>query len=206
MRKFDDEFRVALRDAVRGIESESGVEVVATILPRTGRYWDILLLSGLVPAAIMLTVLMFIETEFWYVLIYLETLGAFLFGMGLVWLFPPLLRFFVGKKRLRARVELEARALFQKAGIHETKERIGILIFMAWYERQAVVIADRGAEELVPPDELETIEGRFSDALMDRDVAQAILDSLSSLQPMMKDYIPRDVHDVNELPDELWLH
>ena len=149
---------------------------------------------------------MFIETEFWYVLIYLETLGAFLIGAGIFWLFPPLLRMLLGKDRLKARVELEARALFQKAGIHETKERIGVLIFMAWYERTAVVVADRGAEELLPPDELETMERQFADALMERDVAQAVLDKLHALKPLMKVYIPKSVHDLNELPDELWLH
>lgn len=206
MRKFDDEFRVALRDAVRGIESESGVEVVATILPRTGRFWGLLLLGGLVPALLVFTFLMFLEAEFWYVLIYMETVGTFLIGMGVLWVFPPLQRWLIGKKRIRARVELEARALFQKAGIHETKERIGVLIFMAWFERVAVVVADRGAEELIPPDELATIERQFSDALMEKDVAQAVLDRLHALQPLMKVYIPRSVHDLNELPDELWLH
>ena len=206
MRKFDDSFRVALRERVEAIESESGVEIVATVMPRAARHWHIYLLCGLVPSFLVLTLMMFLEAEFWYVLIYLETLGALLIGAALPWIFPGLLRLLVGRKNLRHQADTAARALFQRAGIVETGERIGLLIVYNWFEKLAVVLPDTGAEELIPPDELDAIRQGADAAIADGDPAQAILDHLAAIQPLLTKYIPRDIHDINELPDELWLH
>ena len=205
MRKFDDDFKSALRTAVEATEAVSGVELVVTILPRASRYWDTFLAAGLLTSFLVLTIMMFIPTEFWYVLIYLETLGAFLLTLGILWAFPGLVRLLT-RKKMHALVETTTRALFQKAGMVETSDRIGILVLFAWYERTVIVLPDTGAEELLPPDELAQLTARFQTIFTERDPAQAILDRLEEARPLFEVYIPRDVHDINELPDELWLH
>lgn len=206
MRKFDAEFKDALRQTIEDIESESGAEVVATILPRADRYWDTYLFTGLAVSMTVLTVMMLIPTEFWYVLIYLETVGSLLLTIGLLWAIPGLARFLIGRKRLRRRAETEARALFQKAGMVETKERIGILVVFAWFEREVIFLTDTGATEMIPPDEITTIQNRLAGVYQHGDPASAILEQLAHLSPTLQVYIPRSVHDINELPDELWLH
>ncbi len=206
MRKFDEDFRVALRQQVEAIEAESGVEIVATVMPRATRYWHVYLLWGIIPAMLVLTFMMFLEAEFWYVLIYLETIGALILGGALPWIFSGLVRLSVGKKGLRKEAENAARALFQRAGMVETEDRIGVLIVYNSFERLAVVVPDTGAEEFIPPDELAVIQEGADAAIAQRDAAQGILDHLDSLVPMMRNYIPRDINDINELPDELWLH
>lgn len=206
MRSFDADFKDALRSVVEDIESESGAEVVATILPRADRYLATYLLAGLCVSFSVLTVMMFIPTEFWYVLIYLETVGTFLFTVGLMWVFPGITRFLTGRKRMRKRAESEARALFQRAGIVETRERIGILVVFAWFEKEVIFLPDTGAEEMLPPDELDTLRNRLSEVFDHPDPATSILEQLSSMKNTLKVYIPRDIHDINELPDELWLH
>ena len=80
------------------------------------------------------------------------------------------------------------------------------MIVYVWYERVAVVLLDTGAEELLPPDELGVIAAGADAAIRDRDPAQAILHHLRSLPPVLEGYIPRDVHDINEQPDEKRLH
>ena len=205
MRKFDDDFKSALRTAVEATEAVSGVELVVTILPRASRYWDTFLAAGLLTSFLVLTVMMFIPTEFWYVLIYLETLGAFLLTLGILWAFPGLVRL-LNRKKMHALVETATRALFQKAGMVETSDRIGVLVLFAWYERTVIMLPDTGAEELLPPDELAQLTARFQTIFTDRDPAQAILDRLEEARSLFELYIPRDVHDINELPDELWLH
>ena len=206
MRKFDEDFRVALRQRVEAIEAESGVEIVATVMPRATRYWHVYLLWGIIPAMLVLTFMMFLEAEFWYVLIYLETIGALILGGALPWIFSDLVRLSVGKKGLRKEAENAARALFQRAGMVETRERIGILVVFAWFEKEVILIPDRGAEEMIPPDELETLDNRLSEVFSHPDPANAILEQLATMKNTLKLYIPRDIHDINELPDELWLH
>ncbi len=206
MRKFDAGFKGALRSVIEDIESESGVEVVATILPRADRYWDTYLLASLCVSLTVLTVMMFVPVEFWYVLIYLETIGALFFTFGLMWIFPGIARFLIGRKRLCRRVETETRALFQRAGMVETRERIGILIVFAWFEKEVIFLPDIGAEEMLPPDVVGTLKNQLKEVFISTDPANAMLDRLAGLKDILKVYIPPDVHDINELPDELWLH
>lgn len=206
MRKFDNAFREDLRKAVESVESTSGVELVATIMPRAAGHWHLYLLCGLIPSFLVLTIMMFIPTEFWYVLIYLETVGTLLLGAALPWVVPGLARMLLGQKARRKAVTRASRALFQEAGMVETRERIGVLIVFAWFEREAVIIPDRGAEELVPPDEWETMTRTMCAALRGNDAPASILDALNRQKGLFQTYIPREPNDINELPDELWLH
>jgi len=205
MKRFDQNFRAALREAVEEVEKVSGVEVVATIMPRVHRYWLPNMIVGATLAFLVLTLLMFIHIEYWYVLIYLETLAAFGLGFLLLNGFPSLKRRILGKKYLEEQVELRARALFQQAGIVETRERVGTLLVFSWFERHAVIIRDTGAEEMVPPDEWEALEAKCRNVFSNDDPAKAIVNVLKESKECFRTYIPRSANDVNELPDELWL-
>ncbi len=205
MKKFDDSFRASLREAVQKVEAASSVELVVAVLPRVQRHLHIPLLMGIALSVITFTLLMFVDAEFWYVHIYVDTIGAFLAGIGLVWVLPSLGRMMVGKEELARQTEIRARAMFQKAGIHETRHRTGVLVVFSWLERQAVVIADRGVEHALPPAELEKLRLSAQQAIESRDSATAILQFVTSTQPLFTELLPQHADDINELPDELWL-
>lgn len=205
MRKFDISFRNELRKKVETIENASGVELVVAILPRAMRYAEYYLAVGAALSFVVLTSMMFMPTEFWYVYIYAETLGIGLIGAGLMWVFPTLLRLVVGKKELIRRTTLRANATFQRAKIYETHARVGVLLMLCWLERQVKLIPDKGVAELIPPDELEAIEAKFHTVFTSDDPAQTVLNLLEECKDVFAKYIPPDTHPINELPDELWI-
>lgn len=206
MKKFDDAFRTELKAAVQAVEEKSGVELVVALVPRVERYWAVHLLVGAVVSLTLLTVLMFMPAEVWFVKIYYETLLAFGLGLLLPAAFAPLKRLLLGKKYLQRRAEERARAAFYQAGIYLTSHRTGVLVFVAFFERQVVVLADVVAEESVPPQEWEVIRLRFAEAFTAQDPAQAVLTAIADSRDAFSVFIPRSENDVNELPDELWHH
>jgi putative membrane protein len=205
MRKFDGSFRNDLRKKVEAIEQAAGVELVVTILPRASRYLEYYFGLSTLLAFVDLTVLMFIPIEIWYVLIYLETVALGLVGVAVLWIFPGALRFIVGKDRLKKRVEMRARAIFQQAQIYETRERVGILVVFSWLEQRVMVMPDKGVAAMVPPDEWAALEARCKGVFTTQDPPQAVLDVLDQAMEMLARYVPPEVHPINELPDELWI-
>lgn len=206
MKHFNQEFKDSLRKGVETVEAGSGVELVVTIMPRTSRFWSVNLAFSLAFAMIVLTVLMLIPMEFWYVAIYLETLAGMIVGFVLPLLFPGLKRLVLGKNLLKGNALKASQALFTDAGITNTRKRIGVLVSLVWFEREVVILADKGAEELVPPDEWEALQKKFEAVYEAGEAPAAILEAISFSKDVFARYIPREEDDVNELPDELWLH
>jgi putative membrane protein len=205
MRKFNDQFRDSLRTSVQDVEASSSVELVVAVLPRVQRYLHVPLMLGAALSVMALTLLMFVEAEFHYIHIYVDTVAAFLVGAGLVWVFPALGRMMVGEREMAQIAEMRARAMFQKAGIHETRHRTGVLVLFCWQERQAIIIADKGVEEALPPTELDKLRNAAKAAIRSRDSAEAILQFVKGSQPIFAELLPQHADDINELPDELWL-
>ena len=204
MRKFDSSFRTDLRKTVQAIENVSGIEMVVAVLPRAKSYAPYYWGTATALAFVVLTVLMFIPIEFWYVLIYFETIGIAAMGVGTLLLFPALLRLMVGKKRLEGACLEKANYIFQKAKIYETHERIGILLVFSWFEQKVCLIADRGANALIPADELQAFETQCQAVFTAGDPATALLEILKSHAEMLAKYVPVELHPVNELPNGLW--
>ncbi len=205
MRKFDISFRNELRKKVEAIENDSGVELVVAIVPRAMRYAEYYLGVGAVIAFVVLTSMMFMPTQFWYVYIYLETVGMGLLGAGLMWIFPTLLRLLVGKKELNRRTDMRANSTFHRARIYETRARVGILLMICWLERKVKLVPDKGVSEMMPPDELDAIEAKFNTVFTSDNPAQIVLNLLDECKDIFAKYIPPDTHPINELPDELWI-
>jgi putative membrane protein len=205
MRKFDISFRNDLRKKVETIENASGVELVVAILPRATRYTEYYMGVGIGLSFLVLTAMMFLPAEFWYVYIYGETVGTGLVGAGLMWVFPGLLRLVVGKKKLSRNIDMRASATFQKARIYETRARVGVLLLVCWLERKVKLVPDKGVAEMVPPDELDAIEAKFHTVFKADDPAQTLLNLLDESKDVFAKYIPPDTHPINELPDELWI-
>lgn len=205
MRKFDVSFRNDLRKKVEAVEADSGTELVVAILPRTSWYLEYYLGLGAGLALLVLTVMMFIPFEIWYVYIYFETLGVGVLGGGLPWLIRPLLRWLVGKRMIQQRTDRRARTIFQQAQIYETRDRVGVLVALFWLERVAIVMPDKGVVQMVPPDELEALQTRLQKVFTADDPPVDILLALDAVRDTFSKYVPKEAHPVNELPDDLWI-
>lgn len=203
IKQFDEQFKTQLYETIEDIENHSLVEVVVIIKARSGRYLDVPLWIGFASLLIALTYMMFAPAEFAVPVIYFGSILAFLAGYFLCFLITPLQRFFIPKKRLQRNAEIHARAIFQKGGIRHTEEKIGVLIYCSLFEKQTIVVADRGAETLVPDDEWEKIRHGMQLIYKGGNAGEVFLQQLRATKTVFAEFIPPVENDINELPDDL---
>jgi putative membrane protein len=200
---FNDEIRGKIAQAIAQIESQSHVEVVVIIKSRVHGYAEYPLATGSALAFIALTYFRFSNDFYADWVVYTGTVFCFILGALLVGGIPALLRFEVGQNRLRKSAEIMARASFQKGGIHHTMDKTGVLIFLAVWEKQIIILPDRGVESAIPPGEWERIRQDFQGVFEANNPAHHFVTKLESLSVAFSRYIPQVENDMNELPDHL---
>jgi putative membrane protein len=70
---------------------------------------------------------------------------------------PPLRRLLVPRDVLERRVAMRAEAAFLEEEVFDTRDRSGILIFLALFEHRAIVLGDSGINQVVPQAEWKSI-------------------------------------------------
>jgi len=203
LKQFDDTFRAEIGRAIARLETHSHSEWVVLVKERADSYAQYPLGVGSASAFLALTYVRFATDFFDEWIIYAGTITAFVLGAALTAGLPGLLRVAVGRKRLARSTEIMARACFQKGGLHHTRDKTGVLIFVALLERQVAIIPDRGVESAIPPGEWLKIRLGFSRIFQAKNPAAELLIQLESLQPIISNYIPQVDDDSNELPDTL---
>lgn len=203
LKQLDNAFRADAGRAIAQIESQSHAEVVLVVKERANRYAEYPLGAGVALAFAALTYFRFAPAFFEDWMVYAGTVAAFVLGAAVPAAAPGLLRLLVGRKRLAKSAEILARACFQKGGIHHTRDKTGVLIFVAVLERQVAIIADRGVELAVPPGEWAEIRQGFNAIFRAENPAAALLARLESLQAFFGRHLPQVEDDTNELPDHL---
>lgn len=196
-------FRQKIGQAIARIENQSHAEVVLVIKPRADTYAEYPLGVGAALAFLALSYFRFAPDQFDEWLIYSGTIAAFVIGAVLTGGIPGLLRRVAGRKHTTKAVEILARASFQKGGIHHTRDKTGVLIFIALLEQQVALIADRGAERAIPPGEWQRIGQEFNAIFKAKKPTDALLEKLEKLQGLFSQYLPQVEDDTNELPDNL---
>ncbi len=203
MKYFKETFQSQLHQTIAEIENHSQVEIVTIVKPFSSTYRDIWFIWALAFLVAAFSFMMFSHIEFGWYAIYAISLLATLLGFLLPFLIDGLKRLSLKKSRMHKTVERIARAIFQKAGIRHTQEKIGVLIYISVFEKQVIVLPDRGAENAVPDEEWEKMRNDFQKIFQAADKAQAFIKHLKATQRVFEKYIPPVPDDVNELPDDL---
>ena len=93
--------------------------------------------------------------------------------------------------------------IFKKLGMHNTKERNGVLFYLAVKDRKFAIIGDAGINAKVPAgfwdDVRELLAKRFSEGNFTEGLSEGILMAGDHL----KKHFPHQIDDVNELSDEI---
>ena len=200
---FNDENRTKIGRVISRIESQSHAELVVIIKSRIQGYSEYPLVMGSVLAFVALTYFRFSPDFYDDWIIYAGTVLGFVLGAVLTGGIPGILRLLVGQKKLAKSAEIMARACFQKGGIHHTRDKTGVLIFIAIWEKQIVILPDRGVESAIPPGEWEKILKDFRGVFQAKNPANDLLAKLEGLLTVFSRYIPQVKDDINELPDNL---
>jgi len=199
---FRDAAKQSTARSVKHVEAQTSAELVVAVRRRSGDYRVPAYHFGFFLAGVVVVYLLLAPQVFSVGDIALDGALAFGLGLALAHNVSALLRALAREKRLGKNVADAARVAFYDLGISRTSGRNGILVFVSTFEQRALVLVDVGIDvATLGPPWSEACQA-LSRAVKGRDVA-AFERALESLGPILGACLPRSVHDVNELSDEV---
>ncbi len=190
-----------IKTAVADVEGQTSGEVVPMIVSVSSQYRHIEWFGGCVVG------LAFGLTGSWVfgsgsILWFLPLFaGVFTFCFFLLRLCPPLKRFLLDVDEMKEKVHQRALVSFLEQGVHETRDRTGILLFISLFERRVEVLADSGITSKVTREDWEEVVVIITQGLHDGKGCDALVSAIHRCTDMLREHFPRKIDDTNELPD-----
>ncbi len=198
-----DEAKRAFTAAVRAFEGACGAELVVAVHPRSGSYLDADLKAGIAAGLLVLAVLLFSPWPFALVYCLADPVVAGGLAVLASSRSRALRRLLTPAAERRRRVEAAARAVFVDKGVHRTRARNGILLYLSLLEREAAVVMDTGVEALAASEPWQRALGEIGAALAAGERGVAVAARVRSLAAAAAPAMPRGAEPVDELPDEV---
>jgi putative membrane protein len=131
-----------------------------------------------------------------------------LVGAAVGFLLPPrwatLRRWLASPQLMRRRSKARAAAAFLEAEVFDTQDRTGILLFLALFERQVVVLGDSGIDAKVEPGVWDEVARAIAAGMRDGKPAAAIVTGVRRCGEILaRSGVARRADDRDELSNEL---
>ena len=155
---FSDATKERIGEVVRAIEARTRAEVVVAVQPRlTGLdAWAFGTAAGVAYVGLLGFLYLPVDFSLWVAAVGVPVL--FLGTLASARLFDALRRALIPDARERERALEMARATFQRLGVHETRERNGILVLVTPHDRSVVVLPDRGLADALSEEDTTALE------------------------------------------------
>jgi putative membrane protein len=188
--------------AIRGVEAQTAVEVVVAVRRRAGRYLTTSVAFGAACAALAFGVMWFSPRVYDVRTMPLDAAVTLVLGTVVAMAAPGLRRLLTPKRSRERNAERAAGEAFSALGIAKTRARTGLLVYVALFERTAVLVPDTGIPAAVITGSLAAIRRGLTGAVAALDV-EAFLAALGELGPACAAVLPRRADDENELCDDV---
>lgn len=207
---FTEAHRRAIADAARNAEGTTSGEIVPYVVGVCDDYreagWKAAVIGALIGGGGGVA---------------LHYLGGFWGGSPWQWVIVPMLalaaagvlaarwsaglrRFLVGDAVLDLRARQRAQAAFLDEEVFATRDRTGILIFVALFERRVVVMGDAGINRAVPDDAWTNVVADLVDGIRANRPAEALEAAVVECGRLLTEHrLEIRPDDIDELPNEL---
>lgn len=106
-------------------------------------------------------------------------------------------------KRCRKDVIERAVDVFHKLKMDQTRDRNGVLLYVAVDSHKTAILGDEGVNAVVPPDFWNGIIDRAVKQFAQGEYAEGIAEAVTAVGEVIKQHFPYRDDDINELPDEI---
>lgn len=96
-----------------------------------------------------------------------------------------------------------AEEVFYFLNMHNTKDKNGVLFYVAADDRKFVVIGDKGIDKVVPDDFWNSIKNRVTGEFAKGNHLDGLVLGIIEAGQKLQQYFPYHKDDINELPDEI---
>jgi putative membrane protein len=207
----NDSDRAVLENRIRQAETETGVQIVMSIIDKSDNYpelpWKAFAFGASAAGiALFLYVIAFPvwETRSTFLVAVAVLLASAILMALLALLVPGFARLFLSRERMETETHQYAGSLFLSHELFKSEKRKGILIMVSRFERHVVILPDKGVSERLKPGSLENIISGMKEPLRKKEIRSAMESGLvllvNALSPSAK-----PGGEQNELPDEIIL-
>lgn len=207
---FTGEEKTQIEEAVKQAEKNTSGEIVPFIVNKSAHYGDTAVYAAL-SAAIFMVIMLNVLAQLWLLPFKFDTLifSVIVVGfMALVYLpvafINPLKRFMINPKRMDNAVNRRALQAFVEEEVFNTRDRSGILIFVSQFEHRVELLADKGINEKVKPEEWESVVSNLIQGIKKKQTANALAEAVTACGNILqKAGMEIKSDDTNELSDGL---
>jgi len=187
----------AFTEAIKSIEAGSSAEIVVAVREHARRWFVQHAIVGLVAAIGVLVYAAVLRWNVWAILAFPLVSGAL--AVAIVEYVGPLHRALV-PSHVRDRHVLDAaRALFIARNMHATKDRTGLLVYVAVRPRACELVGDVAVVERLGEDKLDAMADKLAAAIPGG--AEATAKVLASFAPELATALPASADNRDELPN-----
>jgi uncharacterized membrane protein len=197
----DEEARVAFKRAIEAVEAVSSVEVVVAVRRRSHSYRQANVTIGMLVAFTGLAAMLYSKQSFGLLSILIDPFIVGLIAGGLVELLPGVKRVLTPSVQRSVHVHRAARATFVERGVHATRDRVGLLVYISWLEQQVALVPDLGLARVLPADVLARLEQSLTVEM--RAGGKHVAAALERCAADLRAVAPVGDNDVNELSDSI---
>jgi putative membrane protein len=195
----DDQARLA--HAIGDVEDDTSGEIVLVLAEQAGRYRAVPLLWALLAALVTPWPLIWL-TEIGTSRIFLIQLAvALILSLVLSW---PKLRYALVPRSIKRTQGHEAAAReFLRRGLTRTREKTGVLIYLALAEHHAEILADTGIADRVDAEIWADIVADLTATIGDGRMTEGLIEAIRRVGRILAEHAPPRLDDVDELPNKV---
>jgi len=202
MKLLSEEDHKVIEAAIKKAEATTSGEIVFAAAEASANYQHATLQGAIIGMAIAAAVYLMIPlTHTTTVLLWTEVL-AFAFFYALL---PriPCRRWIISKQEMDARVKEAAFMQFYASGLYRTRESNGVEIYLSLFEREVVVIGDRGIHAKMGDHQWENVRDLIILGILKGDARGGICEAIEACGKVLAEHFPPRHDDVNELSDQI---
>jgi len=198
---FSTEEQQKIGAAVKAAEKKTSGEIVPMVVDQSYDYPRAELIGGgSLAMAVGLLVSWAVggESIWWFLPVFI--VGFFGFQQ-LIRNWPDLKRKLISPEELTEEVREKALVSFVEQGLHETRDKTGILILISLFEHRVQVLADSGINAKVPEHTWEEVVEIIVAGLKSGDTCSAVCKAVERCGELLTEHFPRKADDSDELPN-----
>lgn len=204
---FSKSDREAIHAATTAAEAKTAGELVVYVTERCDPHPEVAWKGSVVGGALGALFAAVIVWRFggWGAPDYLWLLIGFQLGLVAGWIasrFDPVARRLIGEEALDSRVDGRAAEAFLDEQVFATRERTGVLIFVALFEHRVLVLADEGIDERVADDAWDEISGDLASGIRRGSPTQALIQAVERCADLLEAHGVHPADSENEISDE----
>ncbi len=209
-KRFSSQDLERIKTAVHQAESKISGEIVPVFVEKSG-FYSVANYRAAVVAGTMLFLLVILFDRYMPTLAIYDPLLIFLlvFMFSLVGALTSnyvdfIKRIFVAQRHFDSATRQRAETAFLQEEVFNTRHRTGIMIFISFFEREVMVIADRGISKVVEQKEWDKmVQGIIQNIRMGKVVDGIEVAILRCGEILLEKGFLKTADDVNELKDDL---